>query len=151
MTRSPMLKSLRILIPAFALLALSSQAARAADWPHFGGPDNNRIAPDKGINKDWKAKPPKQLWVADMGDGGFAGPCVAAGKVFIIDHADTNDVVKAFDIATGKEAWKFPYPDPGKNNYGFARSTPCFDNGKLYTIGKSGHLNCIDAATGKGV
>jgi outer membrane protein assembly factor BamB len=122
--------------------------ASAADWPHFRGPDSNGIAPDKGINKDWKAKPPKQLWSVDMGDNGFAGPIVAAGKVFIIDHAGGDDVVRAIDLASGKEAWKFTYADPGRDNYGFAHSSPAFDNGKLYTLSRTGHLHCIDAAKG---
>ena len=126
-------------------------AAHAADWPHFRGPDSNGTAPDKGINKDWKAKPPKQLWSVDMGDNGFAGPCVAAGKVFIIDHAGGEDIVRAYDLASGKEAWKFPYADPAKDAYGFAHSSPAFDSGKLYTLSRTGQLNCIDASNGKPV
>ena len=141
-------KILRMSIPALALLAMAPMVAGAADWPHFRGPDSNGTAPDKGINKDWKAKPPKQLWSVDMGDNGFAGPIVAAGKVFIIDHAGGDDVVRAIDLTSGKEAWKYPYADPAADNYGFAHSSPAFDNGKLYTLSRSGQLNCIDAAKG---
>jgi outer membrane protein assembly factor BamB len=133
------------------ILAGAAHAATSSDWPQYRGPLADGVAPDKGINKDWKAKPPKELWRINLGDNGYAGPCVAAGKLFIIDHEGTRDIVRAIDIKTGADAWKFPYEDPEKFDYGFARSTPAYDNGKLYTLSKMGNLNCIDAETGKGI
>jgi len=84
----------------------------------------------------------------DMGDDGFAGPSVVAGKLYIIDHAGANDIVRAYELTTGKKLWEYAYPDTDRDNYGFARATPTFDNGKLYTLGRMGELNCLDAAKG---
>ncbi|MBM3501632.1 MAG: hypothetical protein FJX74_23510 [Armatimonadetes bacterium] len=84
-----------------------------------------------------------------MNDDGYAGPSAATGKVFIIDHQGQEDVVRALDFASGKDLWAFRYPDPGGANYGYARATPCFDDGRLYTLGRAGQLVCLNAADGR--
>lgn len=122
--------------------------AVAADWPNFLGPARNGMAPDTGINKNWAAKPPQELWRVPMHDDGFAGPSVADGKVFIIDHEGAQDIVRAYSFADGKPLWQFAYPDTDKANYGFARATPVHSEGKLYVAGRMGQLLCLDANTG---
>lgn len=123
--------------------------APVAEWPNFLGPDKTGMSPEKGINKDWGAKPPKELWRVPLGDRGFAGPSAADGKVFIIDHEGSQDIVRALDIKTGAEAWRFPYEDAGKHNRGFSQSTPVFDDGRLYTLSCTGFLHCLEARTGE--
>jgi len=125
--------------------------AVAADWPGFFGPTRNGIAPDTGINKDWAAKPPRELWRVAMHDDGYSGPSVADGKVFIIDHEGAQDIVRAFGLGDGQQVWEFAYSDTDKPNYGFGRSTPVFSDGKLYVAGRLGQLLCLDATTGKPV
>ena len=128
---------------------LVGATAMAADWPRFMGPSTNGIAPDEGINRDWNQRPPAELWRVELADGGYAGPSVADGKVFVIDHAGDEDIVRALDLATGQEVWHYSYADTGKPNYGFARSTPVHSNGMLYTLGRLGQLNCLNAKTGE--
>lgn len=123
-------------------------AAQAADWPRFFGPTANGMAPDQGINKNWAQKPPRTLWQVGMSDDGYAGPAVAGGKVFIIDHQGAEDVVRALNLNSGAEVWATRYSDPGGPNYGFARSTPCYDNGLLYVTGRKGQVLCLNAETG---
>ncbi len=137
-------------VPSLLLTALLGfSLAYAADWPRFLGPDGLGIAPDTGINKNWAQRPPKVLWQTPMGDDGYAGPCAAGGKVFIIDRQGQEDVVRALDLATGQDVWAFRYPDPGGADNGYARATPCFDDGRLYTLGRAGQLLCLNAADGR--
>ena len=132
------------------VLAMSlAVAATAADWPCFMGPNHNGISSETGLNKNWAAKPPATLWQVPLSDKGFAGPAVADGKVFIVDHDGAQDVVRALDFENGKEVWAYRYADTAKENYGFARCTPTYADGKLYTLGRLGQLNCLDARTGK--
>ncbi len=121
----------------------------AADWPHWRGPDHDGLAPDTGINKDWNNNPPEVLWQTPMHDGGYAGPSVADGRVFIIDHEGAEDVVRAIDLQTGEDLWKTRYPDLAKANYGYSRSTPVYDNGRLYAVSFLGKVTCLDAADGQ--
>lgn len=91
------------------------------------------------------------LWKTPLTDNGFAGPSVAAGKVYVIDHKDGQDVVRALDIKTGVEVWKYSYPDAEGDNYGFSRATPTLSGGRVYALGRMGMLNCLDAKTGANI
>ncbi len=106
------------------------------------------ISPETGINKNWTQKLPTILWEVPMSDNGFAGPSVAEGKVFIIDHAGANDVVRALDLQSGKDIWDFRYDDAGDDDYGFSRATPVYDQGHLFVLGRFGSLFCLNAKTG---
>ncbi len=121
----------------------------AADWPHFLGPSRNGISPETGLNKDWQANPPQMLWQVPMHDNGYAGPCVAENTVFIIDREGDNDVVRALRLTDGQELWRRSYYEGGQESYGYARATPAYAGGKLYTLSRFGILCCIEAATGK--
>jgi outer membrane protein assembly factor BamB len=123
----------------------------AADWPRFRGSTADGVSPEKGINKDWNTKPPKELWRLDMGNKGFSGPSVVDGKVFIVDRKGSQDVVRGINLADGKDAWQFPYEESIGDNFGFARATPTYDAGKLYTLSASGRIHCLNAADGKPV
>lgn len=136
---------LSLLLPTGILMG----ADAANDWPCFRGPNHDGTSPEKGINKDWKAKPPKVLWRVPMSDKGFAGPSVADGKVFIIDRKGDQDLVRALNLADGKDVWSFPYAEPTKENYGHARATPTCDGDKIYTLSTGGQLHCLNAADGK--
>ena len=131
-----------------ALGLLCAAATWAADWPQFLGPNHDGISPETGIYKDWNAKPPKELWRTDMGDDGYAGPSVVAGKLYIVDHKGAEDVVRAIDVQSGKDVWSFAYPETKPKLYGFARATPTYDNGKLYILSRFAVLYCLDAEKG---
>ena len=144
---------MRLIKPAIIVccVCLSVVMVFGADWPYWHGPDKNNIAPDTGINKDWSARPPQQLWRVALSDKGYAGPSVAEGKVFIMDHQGDQDIMRAFNLGTGEEVWRFSYQDLGKANEGFTRATPTYSGGKLYTISHLGKVHCLDAATGEKV
>ena len=125
-----------------------SPVTGGADWPRFRGPNGDGLSTETGINKDWNGRPPQALWQTSLSDDGFAGPCVAEGKVFIIDHQGQEDVVRAIDLAGGQDVWSFRYADSGGANYGYAHSTPCFDEGRVFTVGRAGQLNAVNAADG---
>jgi len=44
--------------------------------------------------------------------------------VFLIDHVDSRDVVKALELQTGREKWRYEYEETDQDVFGFARSTP---------------------------
>jgi outer membrane protein assembly factor BamB len=125
-------------------------AAFADDWPQFRGPNADGISAETGIKKSWNNKPPEQLWRVPLANKGYAGPSAANGKVFIIDRDGDNDVVRALDIKTGKDVWQFSYTETGEydKQFGYARSTPAIDNGKVYTLGMFGSVNCLNEADG---
>ena len=126
-----------------AALPLIVTAGWTADWTQWRGPNGNGIAPDTGINKNWGQKAPQTLWTVPMGDQGFAGPSVADGKVFIVDHQGEQDIVKALDFQTGQEIWRYAYKDTAQANYGYARCSPTINDGKVYTLSRLGVVDCL--------
>ena len=139
-----------LLFYVFASVSLS-----ASDWPQFRGVNGDGISTEKGINKDWKAKPPKELWRVALNDKGYAGAAVAAGKVFFLDPDGKDDNIRAVDATTGKDVWTFKYPAAyssmvggGDPDWGFGRSSPTYDNGHIYALNAVGVLLCLDAEKG---
>jgi outer membrane protein assembly factor BamB len=130
------------------VVAILSSSVRAADWPRFLGPQANSISSETGINKDWSAKPPKEHWRVPMTDEGFSGPAIRGKTVYLHDHVGEEDVIRALEADTGKELWRFTYPEAGDENDGFTRATPTVDGDYLYTVSRSGLVHCLAAADG---
>jgi len=116
------------------------------DWPQLLGPNRNGIYTDADVK--W---PTAFAWTRDAGEG-FAAPVIAGGKVILFHRRDNQEIVEAFDAATGKTLWKTGYPTTYKDDYGFdegPRSAPTVADGVVYTYGAQGMLQALDLATGK--
>jgi outer membrane protein assembly factor BamB len=155
---------------AFGVLAfaLAGAAARADDWPQWLGPQRDGEWREAGIVETFPPGGPKKLWSAPVGMG-YAGPAVAAGKVYVPDrrldagaanpdNAFSKGKVKGtervlcLDAKTGKELWAHPYPAEYAISYaGGPRCTPVVEGDRVYALGAMGHLFCLDAGTGKPV
>lgn len=148
----------------FALVLLVSSNAWADDWPQWMGPGRDNIWREDGIVEKFPEGGPKVLWRTEVA-GGYAGPAVADGKVFITDYVTADNVkianferkestgierVFCLDEATGRELWKHEYPVTYTISYPAGpRCTPSVHDGKVYTLGAEGHLFCFDVNTGK--
>ncbi|MEI7899622.1 MAG: PQQ-binding-like beta-propeller repeat protein [bacterium] len=120
----------------------------AADWPHLSGPTLDFHVAATNIGRDWQTRPPSLLWKAALTDDGHACASCANDTLFITDHLGTNDIVRALALADGKELWRTSYPDTFKYYHGYARATPTFHQGMIYTVSRMGLAHCLDAATG---
>lgn len=135
-----------LFLTCFFTLAFS---ANAADWPRWRGPDANGISKETGWSAQWPAEGPKQLWKAKVGIG-FSSVSVSKGRVFTMGNVTDKDTVFCFDANTGKEVWKFSYPEKLDPKYyeGGPSATPTVDGDRVFTISKSGVVHCLDAAKG---
>lgn len=150
----------------FGLALLSTSllglAARGVEWPQYRGASHDGSSPEK-ILKNWPAGGLRQIWKVPLTDG-FSSMTVANGKVFTlvareVDSAN-QEVCVALDAKTGKELWAMPLGIAKYDNGGNSgtpdnsggdgpRSTPSYDNGKVYTYSSRMVLTCFDAASGK--
>lgn len=130
--------------------AKEERGAQDADWPQWRGPRRNGISPEKGLSKDWKKQPPRQLWKANVGIG-FSSIAVSKGLAFATGNRDSTDTVYAFDAKTGKVRWKHSYACKlgALRHEGGPFATPTVDGNRVYTLSKAGHLFCFDAGTGR--
>src|SRR6187401_1231356 len=133
-----------------AILVLSAASvARAEDWPGWLGPrrdgsTSEKIAPWTGELKT--------IWKKPVGEA-HSSPVVADGKVFLHTKPDAKrsaERIESFDAATGDSVWAKEYEHaPFKALYGNGpRGTPSVVGGKVYTLGITGILSCVNAKDG---
>src|SRR5512132_1860965 len=69
----------------FLSLECGPLALRADDWPQWLGPQRDAVWRETGIVEKLPADGLKYRWRVPIG-GGYAGPAVAKGRVFVIDR-----------------------------------------------------------------
>ena len=157
------MSNLRVALIACTLASLASPAV-ADQWPQWMGPKRDNIWREEGIIKEFPEGGPKILWRAPVA-GGYAGPAVVDGSVYVMDYVTSDDVkianferkpssgterILCLDEATGKEKWKVEYPVAYDISYPAGpRCTPTVAGGKVYCLGAVGDLHCLDVTTGE--
>ena len=146
------------LLGGLILSAVLCAALVADDWPEWWGPSRDGVWRETGILESFPPGGPKVLWRAPVGLG-YSSPSVAGGRVYITD-AELNkpaarENVRCLDAATGQPIWthtyEVEYPDWAFTPDNEARpvATPLISGGKVYSLGRSADLFCLDAATGR--
>jgi outer membrane protein assembly factor BamB len=129
---------------------LAEPALATTDWPQWRGPRRDGVSDEKGLLRAWPADGPRVLWRAKAGPG-FSGVAVASGRAITHFREGGDEVVAAWDAATGNPLWRHAYPCTFNEAARFSagpRSTPAADEGRVVTLGASGILLGLDAATG---
>ncbi len=140
-----------LIVAAASLQDIPDLGTRKAgvDWPTFLGPTGDGKSPEKGLR--WPADGPRKLWQRDLGES--YGICsVYRGRVYQFDRAGNKAVLYCLNSETGKELWKFEYPSPYEDMYGYEpgpRCSPVLDGDRVYLYGVEGMLHCLGAADGK--
>jgi len=147
------------------LALLASHVARADDWPQWMGPKRDSVWRETGILEKFPEAGPRVLWEKKIA-GGYAGPAVAEGRVYVADFVTASDTRKVsapdarpeiggtervlcFDAKNGELLWSHTYPCHYAISYPAGpRCTPTVDGGKVYALGAEGDLFCLDAARG---
>ncbi len=113
------------------------------DWHTWRGPNANGISSETG----WNPKSAKKLWTRELGVG-YSTVSVKGDKLYTMGHEEGEDTVYCLDAGTGDKVWDYSYPcETGK--YKGPRATPVVDGDNLYTVSRTGHVICFDAAFGK--
>jgi len=138
----------------------------ADDWPQWLGPQRDAVWRESGIIEKFPTNGPPVRWRASIG-GGYAGPVVANGRVYVADRRlaqGTSNPADPFDRgvirggervlclseADGQVLWKHEYECPYTISYPAGpRVAPLVSQGKVYTLGAEGNLFCLDATDGK--
>ena len=123
-----------------------------AAWTDFRGPHRDGRYTGPPIRTDWPAAGLDPLWSQPIG-GGYASFVVAGGLAFTIEQRRDDEVVAAYDVETGVERWTHAWPAHFRESMGGPgpRATPTWHAGRVYALGATGRLVCLDAATGEEV
>jgi outer membrane protein assembly factor BamB len=134
---------------------LATGQSRADDWPNWRGPRHNGISRETGLLKSWPKDGPKVLWTAAL-SGAYSSVAVADGRLFTQTKDKNEDLVVCFDATTGEKLWEYrfacdyaDFPSLDKRFLTGPKATPTVDGDRVYAMGNTGLLQCLDVRTGK--
>lgn len=129
-------------------------------WLQWGGPSRDFRSDATGLANSWSKDGPPRLWERPLGDG-FSSILCDGGTLYTMyserDKQDAfkgDEVVVALDAATGKTIWEHryaaPWPKDLQMEFGPGpHSTPLIVGDRLFAIGCTAQLVCLDRASGK--
>jgi outer membrane protein assembly factor BamB len=125
-------------------------AAGEHDVLDYRGPHRDGVVQTPPLARDWSATPPKLVWRQPVG-GGYAGFVVAGPLAVTIEQRRDREAIVAYDTATGAERWVHSYPALFSERLGGdgPRATPTIAGDRVYSLGATGVLACLDLASGK--
>lgn len=122
---------------------------RETDMAEYRGANRDGIVVGPPLQREWETQAPKQLWRQPVG-GGYASFAVVGDAAVTIEQRRDKEAVVCYDAGTGRERWVYDYPAAFREPMGGdgPRSTPTIRGGKVYSLGATGLLSCLDASTG---
>jgi outer membrane protein assembly factor BamB len=122
----------------------------AEDAPKFLGKSGTALDPAPQLPAGWEARPPRELWRREVGLG-WSGFAVAGDFAVTQEQRGAEEVTVAYEKRTGAPLWvhaekaRFSEAMGGDG----PRATPTAHDGKVYAMGATGILVCLEGATGK--
>jgi outer membrane protein assembly factor BamB len=120
------------------------------DYPQFLGPRRNAILDHPPLARDWKTQPPQCLWLRAVGPG-WSGFAVAGRHAITQEQRGEQEAVICYDLLSGAPLWSYSYPAHFQSALAGEgpRATPTVSSNRVFTLGATGILSCLDLETGK--
>lgn len=124
-------------------------AAVVSEFRQFLGPHRDGILPQQ-LEPDWVAHPPRELWRRKIG-AGWSGFSVAEGRAITQEQRGKKELVSCYDLLTGDPLWVLEEEVRFVEKMGGdgPRANPTIFENRVYALGGTGILNCIDLSSGQ--
>jgi len=157
---------------AIIVSSVAADRLAAEDWPQWLGPSRDAVWRAADIVEKFPEDGPKLRWRKPIG-GGYAGPTVADGRVFVFDRVIADDETApeptregvftrtstrgderllCLRESDGEKLWEKRYPCRYTNAKNYAigpRAAPTVDGDRVYTLGAEGDLRCWKVSDGQ--
>src|SRR5688572_4987857 len=81
----------------------------AEDWPRFLGPRGDNTSAETGLLEKFPTNGVPIAWEKKIGTG-YSAPSIFGGQLVLHHRMGGEEIVEAFDAASGRTAWRYPYP-----------------------------------------
>ncbi len=120
------------------------------DWYGFRGPNRDGMLKDERIATTWSASPPKLKWRRRIGPA-WSSMAVVGERLYTQEQLGDQEAIVCLKLGhDGETGWS--HEDRGRHDdvQGSAgpRATPTFANGRIFALGATGTLNCLNADNG---
>jgi len=119
------------------------------DFPQFLGPTRDLHLRSVDLDTDWVNHPPEKKWRQPIGLG-WGAMAIVGDVAFTQEQRDHDECVVCYELRTGKTLWIHADDTAFRSTFGGdgPRATPTVDDGKVYTVGATGLVQCLDGQTG---
>ena len=140
-------------MPAGASETLLDWQTTDSDYPRFLGNGYWAEVPGVTLDTDWQVSPPKELWRKKIG-AGWSAFAIVGNYAVTQEQRDEHELVTCYEVKSGEIVWthsdsvRWDPSGAGSMGYVGPRATPTIYEGRVFTLGATGILNCIDASSG---
>ena len=119
----------------------------AQDLVEWRGPNRSGIYADKGLLTVWPENGPELLLEIEGIGNGLSSPIVYHDTIYVTGTKDTVNFITAYD-QKGKLLWRKNFGRPSTQSYSDNRCTPTIENNRIFLVGGTGELICLNAMNG---
>jgi outer membrane protein assembly factor BamB len=120
------------------------------DFPQFLGPERSGVLTGIPLRRDGDRTPPEILWRQPIGLG-WSAFAVSGRHAVTQEQRRKDELIVCYESQTGRALWAHT------NRVRFSealggdgpRATPTIHRGRVYAMGASGILDCLEEATGQ--
>ena len=122
----------------------------ANDYPQFYGPDRDATLDGPRLARDWQARPPRELWRRPVGEG-WSSFAVVGDTAVTQEQRGDREMVVGYGLTTGRQLWAHSHTARFETTIGGVgpRATPTIADGRVYALGATGILTCLELADGR--
>ncbi|MHB1306363.1 MAG: PQQ-binding-like beta-propeller repeat protein [Limisphaerales bacterium] len=128
----------------------SPAAPDRPDFPQFLGPDRTAVLSGPLLETNWSVHPPQIIWRTPVG-AGWSGFAIVGDRALTQEQRGEDELITCRDALTGALQWT--HADPAHYATTIAgegpRCTPTVVSNRVYTLGATGILNCLDLVSGQ--
>jgi outer membrane protein assembly factor BamB len=125
-----------------------ARRAGAGDFPQFLGAERDGVVRGARLDRS-RLSSPELLWRRPLGEG-WGGFAIVGERAITQEQDGADEKIACYDLGTGAERWAWRVPARYDDPIGGVgpRATPTVSGSRVYALGATGVLTCLELETG---